>query len=52
MRDVIFAIVLSIGALWLALTLAFCILDAHDQKQAQLRNAYWPYSVEMQVRDL
>ena len=47
-----FACVLSIGVLWMALTLAFCNLDAHDQHQAQLRNAYWPFTVELQVRDI
>ena len=52
MRDVVFTVVLSIGVLWLALTLACCNVDAHDQRQAQLRNAYWPFTVETQVRDI
>jgi len=26
-------------------------LDAHDEAHAQLKNAYWPYSVETVVRD-
>ena len=51
MRDVIFAIVIAMGVLWLALILTVHCLDSHDARQSQLRNAYWPYSVETQVRD-
>ena len=47
-----FACVLALGVLWLALVLALCSLDAHDQRQAQLRNAYCPFTVELQVRDI
>ena len=31
--------------------LAWAVLSTQPQAHAQLRNAYWPYSVETQVRD-
>ena len=47
MRHVIAAMALGLLVLALWLPLARCSLTA----ERQLHNAYWPFSVEMQVKD-
>ena len=51
MRNIAFAIALGIAVLLMAITLALAIVDSQPRYSAQLHNAYWPYSVEIQVRD-
>ena len=50
MRDVIFAIVCALCVLWIALALALFSIDTHEARQ--LKNAYYPFTVELQVRDI
>ena len=50
MRDITFAVIMAIGIVAMCLCIARSIIEIQDQG-AQLHNAYWPYSVEMQVRD-
>ena len=51
MRDITLAIILAFVVLSVALALAFYSLETHDQQQAQLRNAYWPFTVETSIKD-
>ena len=48
MRDIVVAIVIGIGTLMLCLGLA---LSATQYQDRQLHNPYWPFTVEIQVRD-
>jgi len=50
MRDVFFTIVMALGIVAVCLSLAWAIIGTHEQYE-QLRNVYWPFTVETQVRD-
>ena len=50
MRDIVLAIVCAMCALWIALALALFSVDTHEQRP--LKNAYYPFTIETQVRDL
>lgn len=50
MRDVTFTIIMAIGILTLCLCIAQGLMDVQDA-HAQLRNAYWPFSVETAIHD-
>ena len=45
------AIALALLAVWFIVICAKAIMDTQPKYHGQLHNAYWPYSVEMQVRD-
>ena len=51
MRNIAFAIALGIAVLLMAIALALAIVDSQPRYNAQLHNAYWPYSVELAVKD-
>ena len=51
MRNIVFAIALGIGVLLMAIALALVVIDSQPKYSAQLHNAYWPYSVELAVKD-
>lgn len=51
MRNIVAAIALGMGVLALCLALGMLMSDSQPKYNGQLRNAYWPYSVETQVRD-
>ncbi|MBQ9002175.1 MAG: hypothetical protein IJ087_10010 [Eggerthellaceae bacterium] len=46
-----FAIAIGIGVLALCLLVGVMTVDSQPHRSAQLHNAYWPYSVETQIRD-
>ena len=50
MRDVTLAVVMAIGILVLCLTIAQGLIDI-QVAHGQLHNPYWPFSVEVQMRD-
>lgn len=49
MRDVTFAVIMALGILALCLCIAQTVMDIDGG--AQLRNPYWPFTVETAVRD-
>lgn len=49
MRPVCKAVIFVLIALVLGLCMAYAMLDT--PQHVQLKNAYWPYSVETSVRD-
>ena len=51
MRNVVFAMVLGLGVLALALCLALAINGSQPQPTHQLKNGYYPFTVETEVRD-
>ena len=51
MRNVMFAIVLGLGALALGLLLAHMIISTQPGINHQLHNGYWPFTVELSVKD-
>lgn len=52
MRDVIFAVLTGIGVLAICLWTAAMLLSLQPpEAHAQPHNPYWPYTVELQVRD-
>lgn len=51
MRSVVTAIALALAVLLMAIALALAIVDGQPRASAQLHNAYWPYSVELAVKD-
>ena len=51
MHDIVFAIVLAIGTL-VACLLVCMMLMQPAEADSKPRNAYWPFTVELQVRDL
>lgn len=50
MRNIVAAIALGMAVLALCLALGM-LMSESTPKYTQLHNAYWPYSVETQVRD-
>ena len=44
-------IALALLAVWFIVVCAKAVIDTQPKHNGQLHNAYWPYSVEMQVRD-
>ena len=51
MRNIVTAIALGIAVLLMAIALALAIVDSQPRYTAQLHNAYWPYSVEISIKD-
>lgn len=49
MRKILGGIIVGLTVLVLCLCMAWAMLDT--QSHGQLRNQYWPFSVEMQIRD-
>ena len=49
MRDVMLACIFALAALAVSLAMALAIIDT-GQREA-LHNPYWPFTVEVQVRD-
>ena len=51
MRDIFFAIVVSLGVLVIGLWIA-CVVLSQPVANAQEHNPYWPFTVETQIRDI
>lgn len=51
MRDFTFAVIMALAILALCLCMAYAIIDTQAQHGGQLANPYWPFTVEIQVRD-
>lgn len=49
MRNVTYSVVMALVILLLCLCMAYAIIDT--QQQTQLRNAYYPFSVETVIHD-
>jgi hypothetical protein len=49
MREVLFAAFVAIAVFLVVFLVAVMVMQPHCTHAA--KNAYWPYSVEMQVRD-
>lgn len=45
------ACAIALAVMTVALAIALSIVDDQPRYSAQLRNAYWPYSVETSVHD-
>ena len=51
MRNILTAIALGMAVLLLCIALGMLMSDSQPKYNGQLKNAYWPYSVETQIRD-
>jgi len=51
MRKVISAIVIALATLGLALVFAYVVINSQPGVSHHIKGAYYPYSVEMSVRD-
>ena len=50
MRNIVYGVIVGIGVLFACIGVSMLIVQP-PQAHAQLHNAYWPYSVEVSVRD-
>lgn len=50
MRNIVFATIVGIGVLLACIGVSMLLVQP-PQAHAQLHNAYWPFSVEVSVRD-
>ena len=50
MREIFIAVALSLAVLIVALCVSVLMLDTQDEPN-QLHPAYWPFSVELSVKD-
>lgn len=51
MRPLLRGIAVGLLTLAVGLSVAMLVVDTQPKYSAQLHNAYWPYSVETQIRD-